>query len=120
MSLIRSNPDTATNGIKKHRAKMVVETESFSDALRRKRVKLDVSTLAGLADGAEKGLGDYHDRLEQARLLSGRSGEATDEGDDFDRPSSGPAALEPVFAKGQSKRIWNELYRYVISVIWLS
>ncbi len=67
MSLIRNNPEEGANGIKKHRAKMVIETESFSDVLKRKRVKLDVSTLAGLAGDAEKGLDDYLVKLEQAR-----------------------------------------------------
>lgn len=110
MSLIRSNPDDGANGIKKHRAKMVIETAPFSDVLKRKRVKLDVSTLAGLADDAEKGLDDYQDRLDQAKLLSGKSGEAAAD-DDSDEPPVIAAAMEPVFSKGQSKRIWNELYR---------
>jgi nuclear GTP-binding protein len=49
----------------------------------------------------------YHDRLEQAKLLSGTSG------DDDDTKYT--LAIEPVFDKGQSKRIWNELYKVIDS-----
>lgn len=118
MSLIRDGSET--NGLKKHRAKMTLESSPYSEIFgsksTRKRVKLDVSSLADLADGAEKDLDTYKDRLEQQRLLSGNAG-----------PEDGPidhaaeedtainAAIEPIFTKGQSKRIWNELYRTIDS-----
>ena len=55
----------------------------------------------------------YLDRLEQAKLLSGTSGDvnADTNGDDAELT----AAREPIFSKGQSKRIWNELYKVIDS-----
>ncbi|KND91247.1 Nucleolar GTP-binding protein 2 [Tolypocladium ophioglossoides CBS 100239] len=110
MSLIRDGQDT--NGIKQHRAKMAVETAPFSGVFgpkaQRKRVKLGVSSLTDLADDTEKSMDTYQDRLEQAKLLSGTAGEDEAAG----RLS---LAIEPVFDKGQSKRIWNELYKVIDS-----
>lgn len=111
MTLIRDGKDT-TNGIKQHQAKMALETAPFSDVFgpkaQRKRVKLDVSTLDDLADGTVKSMDTYEERLEQAKLLSGNSGN-----DEADGTIS--MAIEPVFDKGQSKRIWNELYKVIDS-----
>jgi len=117
MSLIRDAPAETEHGIRKHRAKMVVETSPFSEVLRRKRVRLDVSTLTDLADDAGKSLGVYKDRLDQARLLSGNSAEQGVDGEvarEEEEPSL-TTATEPVFSKGQSRRIWNELYRTIDS-----
>ncbi len=111
MSLIRDGKDT-TNGVKQHQAKMALETAPFSDVFgpksQRKRVKLDVSSLDDLADGTVKSMDTYEERLEQAKLLSGNS--ANDEED-----GTITMAIEPVFDKGQSKRIWNELYKVMDS-----
>ncbi|OTA94975.1 hypothetical protein M434DRAFT_29349 [Hypoxylon sp. CO27-5] len=116
MTLIRDNTDTQ-NGIKQHKAKMTIESSPFADAFgpksQRKRVKLDVSSLADLAEDTEKSMDAYKDRLEQAKLLSGNSGV------DLDRAGEGQTnsedaltmAIEPIFNKGQSKRIWNEMYK---------
>ncbi|KAG6045578.1 GTPase required for pre-60S ribosomal subunit nuclear export and maturation [Claviceps sp. LM77 group G4] len=110
MSLIRDGQDT--NGIKQHKAKMTVETFPYSDVFgpkaHRKRVKLDVGSLADLADDTERSMDSYQDRLEQAKLLSGMSGQTEEE-------NSVSMAVEPVFDKGQSKRIWNELYKVIDS-----
>ncbi|KAH6976924.1 NUC091 domain-containing protein [Ilyonectria sp. MPI-CAGE-AT-0026] len=115
MSLIRDGGKDTQNGVKQHQAKMTVETAPFSDVFgpkaQRKRVKLGVSSLTDLADDTEKSMDTYQDRLEQARLLSGTSGEA--DVDDNDKPLT--MAIEPVFDKGQSKRIWNELYKVMDS-----
>jgi len=113
MSLIRDPPTDTTHGVKKHRAKTMVETEPFSEVLRRKRVRLDVSNLDDLVEGAEKNLDTYKERREQAMLLSGNAGDTEARGEHA--PEEEPeltTAKEPVFSKGQSKRIWNELYRY--------
>ncbi|KAI9171887.1 Nucleolar GTP-binding protein [Paramyrothecium foliicola] len=114
MSLIRDGQDT-TNGIKQHKAKMTVESAPFAEVFgpkaQRKRVKLGVSSLGDLADDTEKSMDSYQDRLEQARLLSGNSGEAG--ADDPEKQLT--MAIEPVFDKGQSKRIWNELYKVIDS-----
>ncbi|KAL7620151.1 GTPase required for pre-60S ribosomal subunit nuclear export and maturation [Parahypoxylon ruwenzoriense] len=116
MTLIRDNTDTK-NGLKQHKAKMTIESSPFADAFgpksQRKRVKLGVSSLVDLADDTEKSMDVYKDRLEQARLLSGNmgadlegAGEAQTHGED-----ALTMAIEPIFNKGQSKRIWNELYK---------
>ncbi|KAF3065776.1 Nucleolar GTP-binding protein 2 [Daldinia childiae] len=116
MSLIRDNSDTK-NGLKLHKAKMTIESSPFADAFgpksQRKRVKLGVSSLEDLADDTEKSMDTYKDHLEQLKLLSGNSGV------DLEGPSEGQPdnegaltlAIEPIFSKGTSKRIWNELYK---------
>lgn len=113
MTLIRDGGEDTVNGIKQHKAKMTVESNPFSGVFgpkaQRKRVKLGVSSLADLADDTEKSMDTYHDRLEQAKLLSGTSGDA----EDGERQAT--FANEPVFDKGQSKRIWNELYKVIDS-----
>ncbi|KAK7547633.1 NUC091 domain-containing protein [Phyllosticta citricarpa] len=116
MSLIRDNSDTK-NGIKQHQAKMAVEQEPFGDTFgpkaQRKRVKLGVSSIEDLAGDADKSHDTYLDRLEQKQLLSGNSG-AGAEDDGFDMGSAS-IAREAIFSKGQSKRIWNELYKVIDS-----
>lgn len=113
MSLIRDGE--GMNGLKQHKAKMTVETAPFSDVFgpkaQRKRVKLGVSNISDLADDTEKSMDTYQDRLEQAKLLSGTSGD----GDDAESEQQHTVAIEPVFDKGQSKRIWNELYKVIDS-----
>lgn len=112
MSLIRDGQDT--NGLKQHKAKMAVESSPFSEVFgpksQRKRVKLGVSNITDLADDTEKSMDSYRERVEQAKLLSGTSGDGED-GDEAPQTM----AIEPVFDKGQSKRIWNELYKVIDS-----
>lgn len=118
MSLIRDGSET--NGLKQHQAKMTVEASPFSDVFgpksQRKRVKLSVSTIEDLADDSVKSHDTYLDRLEQAKLLSGTSmdpetaGEAAPVDDGYIT-----SAREAIFSKGQSKRIWNELYKVIDS-----
>jgi nuclear GTP-binding protein len=111
MSLIHDGgkDNNTTNGIKQHKAKMTIETSPFSGVFgpkaQRKRVKLSVSTVDDLADDTEKSMETYEERLEHNRLLSGNGEE----------PESLTMAIEPVFDKGQSKRIWNELYKVIDS-----
>lgn len=123
MSLIRDNSDTK-NGLKQHKAKMTIESSPFADAFgpksQRKRVKLGVSSLTDLAEDTEKSMDTYKDRLEQAKLLSGNSGVDL-EGVSESHPEGADAltvAVEPIFNKGQSKRIWNELYK-VLEYVFL-
>ena len=119
MSLIRD--DTATkNGIKQHKAKMVVETSSFSDTFgpkaQRKRPKLGSSTFGDLAGETVKMHDNYLERLEQSKLLSGNAGaEAEEHGEDGIEDGVLNTAREAIFSKGQSKRIWNELYKVIDS-----
>ena len=118
MSLIRDGQ--GKNGLKQHQAKMAVESAPFSNTFgpkaQRKRVKLGVGSIDDLAGETEKMHDTYLDRLEQAKLLSGNSG-ADEQIGEFLNPDDGTftTAREPVFSKGQSKRIWNELYKVIDS-----
>lgn len=104
MSLIRDGSDT--NGLKQHEAKMTVESSPFADVFgpraQRRRVRLGVSSLSDLAEDTERSMDTYEERMGQSRLL-GPDAEAD------------TLAVEPIFSKGQSKRIWNELYKVIDS-----
>lgn len=97
------------NGIKEHAAKIHIGTEPFSDTFgpkaQRKRPKLEVGTMADLAGKLEITEQQYKEKQEVQKLLSGQLGEEEREAG-FIR-----TAREPVFSKGTSKRIWNELYK---------
>ena len=105
-----------SNSLKQHKAKTLVESCPFSHAFgpkaQRKRPKLAVTSLCDMAENSERMLNTYKDRLDQAQLLSGNvrhlDGEAELE------PEL-PMAIEPIFSKGKSKRIWNELYKVIDS-----
>lgn len=102
MSLIRDGQET-TNGLKKHEAKATIETAPFAEVFgpkaSRKRVKLNVSTIADLADDAQKSLGRYHERQEELKLLSGNSGVDADgtEAIPVEEETTAAVALEPIF-----------------------
>lgn len=115
MSLIRDG-DKTKNGVKQHEAKIAVESTPFGDTFgphsQRKRVKLGVGSLEDLADETVKMHDTYVERLEEKQLLSGQLaavGEAPEVEADL------TTAREPIFSKGQSKRIWNELYKVIDS-----
>ncbi len=117
MSLIRDG--VGKNGLKEHQAKMTVEATPFSDTFgpkaQRKRVKVGVSTLEDLAGEADKANNSYQETLEEQQALAGNAredGEPIEEDDDEETITT---AREPVFSKGQSKRIWNELYKVIDS-----
>ena len=120
MSLIRDNEIKVRNGLKLHKAKMVVETASFDHTFgpkaQRKRPKINANSFDSLASESHKMHAHYLDRLEQAKLLSGNS-QATAQDDEEVALESGtlPAPRESIFSKGQSKRIWNELYKVIDS-----
>lgn len=123
LSLIRDGEDNRVDGVKQHQAKMTVETSPFAEVFgaksSRKRVKLSVSNIEELAGDSVKSLETYNEKLEQARLLSGELGAEQAEAGDLrrDQEASGvlTTAVEPIFDKGQSKRIWNELYKVIDS-----
>ena len=115
MSLIRDAENTK-NGIKQHQAKIAVESAPFGDTFgpksQRKRVKLNAGSLIDLADETVKMQDDYLERLEENKILSGRTQQETQHlGSDGELTT----AREPIFSKGQSKRIWNELYKVIDS-----
>ena len=117
MSLIRDGE--SKNGLKQHQAKMQVESapfgETFGPKAQRKRVKLGVGSLEDLAGESTKMHDTYLERLEQAKLLSGTSGLEEQAGEAAPEEASLSTAKEPIFSKGQSKRIWNELYKVIDS-----
>lgn len=113
MSLIRDNENTK-NGIKQHKAKIAVEQSPFADTFgpksQRKRVKLNASSVLDLADETVKMEENYLERLEESRYLSGKTAEEM-----LQEDGELTTAREPIFSKGQSKRIWNELYKVIDS-----
>ena len=117
MSLVRDGQDK--NGVKQHQAKMHVEAspfgETFGPKSTRKRVKMAVASLEDLAGETVKMHDTYLDRLEQAKLLSGNSGVEEPVGEAAPEDAVLTTAKEPIFSKGQSKRIWNELYKVIDS-----
>ena len=117
MSLVRDGE--SKNGLKQHQAKIQVESAPFGDTFgpkaQRKRVKMDVGSLDDLAGQSTKMHQEYAERMEQARLLSGTSEDQEHAGEaDAEEPVIS-TAQEPIFSKGQSRRIWNELYKVIDS-----
>ena len=114
MSLVRDG--NSKNGMKQHQAKMQVESqpynETFGPKSQRKRVKLSVGSLGDLAHESAKMQEDYLEKLEQTAHLNG-----TPEDPDTEAEVSGTksTSLEPVFLKGQSRRIYSELYKVIDS-----
>ncbi|KAF2769959.1 NGP1NT-domain-containing protein [Teratosphaeria nubilosa] len=125
MSLINDNKDKERkDGLIQHQAKIRIETEAFGDTFgpkaQRKRPRLAVSSIEDMAKTTYKDHSTYLDRQEEAKYLSGQLGaeeqrhippEGTAEVDTGELTT----AREPVFSKGQSKRIWNELYKVIDS-----
>ena len=117
MSLIHDNE--TVNGLKQHQAKIRVESAPFGDTFgpkaQRKRVKLDVGSLEDFAGESVKMHDTYLEKLDHAKLLSGTSGQEDPEGGLEEEDGVISTAQEPIFSKGQSKRIWNELYKVIDS-----
>lgn len=117
MSLIRD--DKGANGLKQHEAKMAIENSPFSDTFgpkaQRKRVKMGVASLEDLAGETVKMHDAYVEKTDHA---THEDGTLVVNGDDVakdDNSGLATTAVESVFSKGQSKRIWNELYKVIDS-----
>jgi nuclear GTP-binding protein len=116
MSLITDGKDKERkDGLVQHRAKMRIETEAFGDTFgpkaQRKRPRLAVNSVEDLAGRTKQDNEDYQEkRIEEARSAGGDEADAT-AGDGGEVTT----AREPIFSKGQSKRIWNELYKVIDS-----
>ncbi|SMQ50694.1 unnamed protein product [Zymoseptoria tritici ST99CH_1A5] len=122
MSLINDNKDKERkDGLIQHKAKIRIESEKFEDTFgpkaQRKRPRLAVASLEDLASATTTDYGTFRERQEEARLLSGLGDEGHDAFEANPRTDHGElsTAREPVFSKGQSKRIWNELYKVIDS-----
>lgn len=121
MSLINDGKEKERkDGLVQHQAKIRIETEKFADTFgpkaQRKRPRLAVSSVEDFLGRTQQDHDSYEEkRLEDARLY-GLDGEAGESGEA--KQSAGgeiESAREPVFSKGQSKRIWNELYKVIDS-----
>ena len=127
MSLIHDGKDKERkDGLVQHKAKIRIETEAFGDTFgpkaQRKRPRLAVGTLEDLAAASGKDMETFKERQAEALYLSGAGNPVENLADEA--PTEGAHALddgdlttarEPVFSKGQSKRIWNELYKVIDS-----
>ncbi|CAG8809587.1 28039_t:CDS:2, partial [Racocetra persica] len=84
----------------------MVDTEPFSDTFgpkaQRKRPKLNVGSLEDLLNSTSQSLEHYEEKNDPS-LLSNKITDWIDE------------ARDSVFSKGQSRRIWNELYKVIDS-----
>lgn len=115
MSLIRDDGPKLQDGLKKHQAKMTIESAPFSETFgpkaQRKRPKLSFNTVDELAGHTENSFDAYQARLEEIKLLSGAAGHSSLDGEGLEPQAdfSVSTAKEAIFTKGQSKRIWNEL-----------
>lgn len=88
----------------------VIEQESFEDTFgknaRRKRPKIDFSSVKELSSKSKSQQKEYSDRVEELEEECDEDGFA----DGFNR-----SAREPIFQKGQSRRIWSELHKVIDS-----
>lgn len=124
MSLIHDGKEKERkDGLVQHKAKIRIESEGFSETFgpkaQRKRPRLAVGSLEDMANASGKDYGTFLERAEEARLLSGHANDEQREDpmSDYLATATGEltTAREPVFSKGQSKRIWNELYKVIDS-----
>ena len=122
MSLIHDGKDKERkDGLLQHKAKIKIESEKFGDTFgpkaQRKRPRLAVSSLHDLAGQSEKDEHLFDEKRREEHLLQAGATDDLDlrtpvvETDDGELTT----AREPVFSKGQSKRIWNELYKVIDS-----
>ena len=115
MSLIKENE--TVNGLKQHQAKMEIENNPFCDTFgpkaQRKRVKLSVTSLADLAGETAKTHDSYIEKMDQGTHGDGTPIVTADVAPT--EHATLTTARESVFSKGQSKRIWNELYKVIDS-----
>ena len=112
LSLIRE--PVGKNGLKQHQAKVAVETSSFGDTFgpkaQRKRVKIAAGSLEDLAEETSKMHDTYKIKTENDRIANGILQEQQ-AGEGVPEDEATATAREPIFSKGKSKRIFNELYK---------
>lgn len=91
----------------------IVETESYSSTFgpkqQRKKPRVAASSLEDLMNAAEADSTQFQEKQELDSTLGLMGGSILDK-DDFTQE-----AKEAIFHKGQSKRIWNELYKVIDS-----
>ncbi|QIW97294.1 hypothetical protein AMS68_002812 [Peltaster fructicola] len=120
MSLIHDGKERV-DGLLQHKAKIKIETEKFSDTFgpkaQRKRPRLDVGTIEDMATATTNGLDAFHTKKREEAALLGTPLDDDIAREDTKVQDDGEltTAREAVFSKGQSKRIWNELYKVIDS-----
>lgn len=91
----------------------ILETETYEHAFgpkaQRKKPRVAASSLDDIVKTAEEDFKAYEEKQELSTTL-GLMGNNLDEQDGWSQ-----AAKEHIFSKGQSKRIWNELYKVIDS-----
>ena len=116
MGLIKDSE--TKNGLKQHQAKITVKSTPFTDTFgpkaQRKRVKLNVSSMKDLAYDSTRTQDEYSNRDDAVLKTDASSNSMFVEENGLDK-SIVSTAREPIFSKGQSKRIWNELYKVIDS-----
>ncbi|KAM0717629.1 hypothetical protein Q7P37_007481 [Cladosporium fusiforme] len=123
MSLINDNKGKErVDGLLQHAAKIKIEGEKFGDTFgpnaQRKRPKLAVSSIEDLAASTGTDLDTYEERRKEQAMLQGQTLDEEPANDQaYFLPDAGllTTAREAIFTKGQSKRIWNELYKVIDS-----
>ncbi|KAK6435142.1 GTPase required for pre-60S ribosomal subunit nuclear export and maturation [Oleoguttula sp. CCFEE 5521] len=123
MSLIHDNKSKErVDGLVQHQAKIRIEGEKFADTFgpkaQRKRPKLAVSSLDDLAASTGTRFDSFVEGRREAAELSGQTFDETavnDVANFQENEGTLTTAREPIFSKGQSKRIWNELYKVIDS-----
>ncbi|GAB7358503.1 hypothetical protein MBLNU230_g2566t1 [Neophaeotheca triangularis] len=121
MSLINDGGKERKDGVVQHQAKMKIESEKFGDTFgpksQRKRPKLAVSSIEDMAASTSKDQSAYEEKQDDTNRLSGFAPQEQDDIVAHGKLDDGDltVAREPVFTKGQSKRIWNELYKVIDS-----
>lgn len=117
MSLIRDGE--GINGLKQHEAKMAIETAPFNDTFgpkaQRKRVKLGVSSLEDFAGETVRNQDNYSQKNDEGFHADGSAIVRGDDTAAIEDLGLLTTSRESVFSKGQSKRIWNELYKVIDS-----
>jgi nuclear GTP-binding protein len=123
MSLINDNKGKErVDGLLQHAAKIKIEGEKFGATFgpnaQRKRPKLAVSSIEDLAASTGNDLDTYDERRKDKAMLSGQTLDEEPANDQaYYIPDAGEltSSREAIFSKGQSKRIWNELYKVIDS-----
>ena len=123
MSLINDNKGKErVDGLLQHAAKIKIEGEKFGDTFgpnaQRKRPKLAVSSIEDLATSTGNDLDTYDEKRREAAIMAGQVLDDEPANDQaYFLPDAGAltTAREAIFTKGQSKRIWNELYKVIDS-----
>ncbi|CCD27467.1 putative GTPase NOG2 NDAI_0K02760 [Naumovozyma dairenensis CBS 421] len=92
----------------------ILETETYTQAFgpksQRKKPRIAASSLNDIVQSAENDSKKYEEKVELDTTLGLMAGTLDDEVNGWSQ-----VAKEHIFSKGQSKRIWNELYKVIDS-----